>query len=211
MRPFGVRDPTAMVAGMITLSDIRERVRRDLSDTAEASWPDEQLDRHIAHALSDLSLAIPQELSTDVATTEGSRELSVSGIERLIDVEMVEYPIGRFPPSYPGFATWGQSLTLHTPAPPDGEDARVFYTGSHTLDEAGSTLSEHLAEILTTGASAYAALELSAGTTNALSLQPEAAERYAALSRARLTAFRQLLHTYGRKNRVVARRMYVPA
>jgi hypothetical protein len=196
---------------MLTLIEIRERVRRDLSDTAETTWPDDQLDRHIAHALSDLSLALPQELSEDLATTEGSRDVSVAGIEGLIDVEMVEFPIGRFPPCYPGFASWAQTLTLHTETPPDGTDARIFYTASHQLDEDGSTLSDHLAEILTTGASAYAALELSAGTANALSLQPEAADRYAALSRARLTAFRQLLYTYGRKNRVRGRRMYVPA
>ena len=40
---------------------------------------------------------------------------------------------------------------------------------------------------------------------------PAAAERYAAWARARLTAFRQLLHTYGRKNRLRARRLYIPA
>lgn len=196
---------------MITLTDIRDRVRSDLSDTNTAVWPDDQLDRHIAHALSDLSLAMPRELSEDIATTAGSRDLDVSALDGLIDVEMVEFPIGRFPPCYPGFASWAQTLTLHTQQEPDGEDARVFYTASHELDEDGSTLSDHLAEILVTGAAAYAALELSAGTANEVTLQPAASERYAALSRARLTAFRQLLHTYGRKNRVRPRRMYVPA
>lgn len=196
---------------MITLTDIRDRVRSDLSDTNTAVWPDDQLDRHIAHALSDLSLAMPRELSEDIATTAGSRDLDVSALDGLIDVEMVEFPIGRFPPCYPGFASWAQTLTLHTQETPDGEDARVFYTASHELDEDGSTLSDHLAEILVTGAAAYAALELSSGTVNEVTLQPAASERYAALSRARLTAFRQLLHTYGRKNRVRPRRMYVPA
>ncbi len=196
---------------MPTLTDIRERVRRDLSDMSETAWPDDQLDRHIAHALSDLSLAIPQELSTDLATTPASRDISITAVEGLIDVETVEFPIGQFPPSYPGFASWAQVLTLHVETPPDGGDARIFYTATHQLDGTGSTLSEHLAEILTTGASAYAALELSAGTSNTINLNPAAAEHYAALSRARLTAFRQLLHTYGRKNRVRSRRLYVPA
>jgi hypothetical protein len=200
-----------MFAGMTTLSDIRDRVRRDLSDSAEVTWPDDQLDRHIAHALSDLSLAIPQELSIDIATTSGSRDISVSSIEGLIDVERIEFPIGEFPPCYPGFASWAQTLTLQLNAPPDGEDARVFYTASHQLDEDGSTLPEQLTDILATGASAYAALEVSAGTANVVNLDPAASERYAAFSRARLTAFRQLLHTYGRKNRVRSRRIYVPA
>ena len=65
--------------------------------------------------------------------------------------------------------------------------------------------------MLVTGASAYAAEEAASGSTGVLTLDPAAAERYAAWARARLTAFRQLLHTYGRKNRLRARRLYVPA
>lgn len=196
---------------MTTLTDIRGRVRSDLSDLDATAWPDDQIDRHIAHALSDLSLAIPRELSEDIATTAGSRDLDLSALDALIEVEMVEYPIGQYPPCYPGFGTWAQTLILHTDSPPDGADVRVFYTASHVLDEDGSTLPDHLADVLVTGAAAYAALELAAGVTNIVTLQPEASERYAALARARQTAFRQLLHTYGRKNRVRQRRLYVPA
>ncbi|MBK9612554.1 hypothetical protein [Candidatus Amarobacter glycogenicus] len=90
-------------------------------------------------------------------------------------------------------------------------EARVHYTAAHTLDEEDSTLPAHLVDILVTGASAYAALELASATTGTLNLDPEASEHYAAWARARLTAFRQLLHTYGRKNRVRSRRLYVPA
>jgi len=196
---------------MVTLTDVRERVRRDLSDTESAGWPDEQLDRHIEHALSELSLAMPQELSDLVATTAGSRDLDVSELSGLIEVEAVEFPAGEFPPAYTGFATWGETLTLHLGALPDGTDAKVFYAAAHTLDEEGSTLAHHHVDILVTGATAYAALELAAGSTGVVNLDPKAAERYAAWSRARLTAFRQLLHTYGRKNRLRGRRMYVPA
>lgn len=56
---------------MTTLSDIRTRVREDLRDTEAERWPEDQIDRHIAHALSDLSLAAPRELSDDLATTSG--------------------------------------------------------------------------------------------------------------------------------------------
>src|SRR5215207_1269054 len=46
---------------MITLSDIRTRVRKDLHDTDSGAyrWTDAQLDRHIERSLSDLSLACP--------------------------------------------------------------------------------------------------------------------------------------------------------
>ena len=98
---------------MTTLTGIRERVRSDLSDTTTAVWPDEQLDRHIAHALSDLSLAMPRELSEDLATTAGSRDLDVSGLDGLIDVEMVEFPIGRTAKTH-GFSTRPRTSSMTT-------------------------------------------------------------------------------------------------
>lgn len=196
---------------MVTLTDVRDRVRQDLSDVAAERWPDDQLDRHIDHALNELSLAIPQELSELMATTPGSRDLAIDGLAGLIEVEAVEYPVEQFPPAYAGFSTWGATLALHLETPPDGADAKVFYLAMHILDEDGSTLPDQFVDILVTGASAYAALELASDTTNSLNLDPGATEKYAAWSRARLTAFRQLLHTYGRKNRVRNRRLYVPA
>ena len=196
---------------MVTLSEVRERVRQDLSDTEAERWPDEQLDRHIEHALNELSLSIPQELSEAMATAEGSRDLAVDGLAGLIEVEAIEFPIGDFPPTYIGFGSWGGTLSLHLEPEPDGSDVKVYYTALHTLDDEESTLPDQIVDVLVTGASAYAALELASGTTERLNLDAAATEKYAAWSRARLTAFRQLLHTYGRKNRVRGRRLYVPA
>jgi hypothetical protein len=196
---------------MVTLSDVRDRLRQDLSDVAEDRWPDEQLDRHIEHALGDLSLAIPQELTLLMATTSGSRDLVIGDIEGLVEVEAVEYPVGQFPPSYVGFSTWGTTIALHVDSAPDGSDAKLYYTAVHVLDDEDSTLADSQVDILITGASAYAAQELAAGRTDVLTTDPAAAERYAAWSRARLTAFRQLLHTFGRKNRVRSKRLYAPA
>lgn len=209
--PFVLLPPAISVLRMVTLIEVRELVRRDLSDIAEAVWPDDQADRHIAHALDELSLAIPQELAATVATTDGSRDLSLAALTGLIEVDTVEYPLDHFPPCYIGFSTWGETLSLHLETEPDGSDAKLYYTAMHTLDDDGSTLPQSLVEILVTGASAYAAQEASAGSTGILAIDPAAAERYAAWARARLTAFRQLLHTYGRKNRLRARRLYVPA
>lgn len=198
-------------AGMTTLSDVRERVRKDLSDTGSLVWPDEQLDRHIEHALSELSLAMPQEITATLETTPGSRDLAIDSLTGLIEVENAEFPLEQFPPALVGFSVWGAVLSLHSAAEPNGEDAKLFYTAMHTLDDDETTLAEAQIDILVTGATAYAAQELASATANQLNLEPAASERYAAWSRARLTAFRQLLHTYGRKNRLRTRRMYVPA
>lgn len=209
--PLEFATPPATVPRMTTLTEVRTRVRADLRDPEAERWPDEQIDRHITHALSELSLAIPRELSADIATTPGSRDLSTASLEGLIEVEAAEYPVGAFPPSYAGFAGWGANITLHIAAVPDGSDVRLYYTAAHTLDDEGSTLPPHLVDVLTTGAGAYAALELASYATDRLNLDPRAAQNHLAWARARLTAFHQLLHTYGRKNRLLGRRLYVPA
>lgn len=196
--------------GMTTLADLRTHVRRDLRDTDPAAyrWDDDQLDRHIANALSELSLAIPAERAETITTTADSRELSLAGIDGLIDVEAVEYPAGQFPPSYAGFATWASTLLLQTETPPNGADAVVYCTARHTLDDDGSTLTSEQADLVAMGASALAALEQSVATANELVTGEQASVRYGDWGRARLTAFRQLLHEYGRRNRVRLRRMY---
>jgi hypothetical protein len=196
---------------MTTLSDIRTRLRLDLGDPDSLRWDDDTLDRHTARALAELSLAIPRELTATLQTTPASRELSLTTLDGLLEVEATEYPAGQFPPCYVRFATWEATLTLHTAIAPDGSDARLYYTAVHTLDETESTLPPHLEDVLATGAAAYAALELAASTTETLNLNGETPATYAGWARARLTAFHQLLHTHARKNRVRTRTLYVPA
>lgn len=198
---------------MPTLAEVRDRVRKDLRDTDAAiyRWSDAQLDRHIDHALQELSAAWPREATATVATTAGSRDIALASINGLLDVEAVEYPLGSFPPAYIGFATWSGTLVLHSDQLPTGDNAKLFYSALHTLDGTGTTLSNLQVETLVTGAAAYAALEQSAFTADRITTAGEAPERFAAYARARLTAFRQLLDHYGRANRVRRRRAYVPA
>lgn len=199
---------------MTTLADIRTRVRKDLHDTDAAAyrWPDTQLDRHIEHALRDLSLASPREVSATITTTPGDRDLDISGLAGLVEIEAVEYPAGRFPPAYVQVSRWDETLTLLIEAEPDGSDARIHYTAVHELDADSSTLPAHLEDILATGAGGYAATEWAGHATDRLNTGGnEVAERYAAWGRAALTAFRQLLREHGRKNAVRARRLYTPA
>ena len=199
---------------MPTLTDVRDRVRKDLRDTDAAAyrWPDTQLDRHIDHALSELSAAMPDERSATMATTPGSRELSLASLTGLIEVEAVEYPVGSFPPGYEDFSTWAATLVLQADSAPVGGNAKLYYTARHTLDGSGTTLSAFQIDVLVTGAAAYAALEQAPHLADRLNTGGDATgDRFSAYGRARLTAFQQLLHHYGRRNRVRARRTYLPA
>ncbi len=196
-----------------TLADVRDRIRKDLRDTDIPTyrWSDVQLDRHIDHALSEVSAALPQELSATVATTAGSRDLSLTALTTLIAVEAVEYPVGSYPPAYIGFGVWAATLSLHLDTAPAGGNARLLYVARHTLDGAGTTLSAFQVDVLVTGATAYAALEQSVYVVDRITSNSAAQERFAAYGRARLTAFQQLLHAYGRRNRVRGRRAFTPA
>ncbi|MDZ7728590.1 MAG: hypothetical protein U5Q44_10590 [Dehalococcoidia bacterium] len=196
---------------MATITDIRDRLRIDLHDPDGERWNDSALDRHIARALGDITNAIPREASTTLATTPGSRELSLAGISGLVQVEAVEYPVDRYPPVYVGFSHWEDTLSLHTENEPSGGDARIFYTAAHELDGTGTTLPAHLEDVLATGAAAYAVLEQATGATDALTTGDDVSETFAAQGRAWMSAFRELLYHHGRRNRVRGRRLYVPA
>jgi hypothetical protein len=191
---------------MTTLNELRGRVRRDLRDTDAAAyrWDDAQLDRHIGRALAELSLAMPRELSALVATVPGSRELPLAGLEGLIAVEGVAYPVGV--PA--GWTRWGERVFLETERTPAGEDAEVRYMASHVLDEEGSTLPEAFMDVLATGAAAFAAVEMSAGTIDRLNTGGAGVPgEYGAWGRARMTAFRQLLRMHGREGKLGMRRL----
>jgi hypothetical protein len=197
---------------MTTLADIREMMRVELGIAAGAAdWSDAELDRHAARALEELSAEWPREETTQVATVPGSRDIDLSGVAGLIEVEAVEYPPGRYPPARVPFSRWADAISLHVEREPAGEPARLLYTARHILDEDGTTLAPFQVELLVSGAVAYAALERASALANTLTTASTAPERFAAYGRARLTAFRQLLQQYGRRNRVRGRRLYVPA
>lgn len=199
---------------MTTLPDIRTKVRQDLHDTDPGAyrWSDDQLDRHIAHALADLDLAMPREQSATIATTPGSRDLSLTSLTGLVEVESVEYPLGNYPPSYVRISRWDSTITLLVDSEPTGADAKVLYTARHELDDSGSTVPAAMEDALAMGAAGYAAIELANGTTDVLTTGGAGVNRdYAAWGQAWLTAFRQLLGQNGRKNAVRTKRMYVPA
>jgi hypothetical protein len=185
---------------MTTLADVRTRVRKDLHDTDSGAyrWTDAQLDRHIARALDELSLAIPDEKSATVATTAGSRDLSLASLTGLVEVEAVEFPTGQFPPARCDFSRWAGTLTLHTESEPQGEDAKLYYTARHTLDDTGSSLPGHLEDLVATAPrpTPPGAFLLHHRLLNTGPGVPPTTPAGTP------TAFRQLLQQYARSNRV---------
>lgn len=198
----------------MNLAEMRARVRQDLHDEDAESyrWSDGELDRHIQHAVRELSIAVPLEAKATLVTTAGSRELSISSLGDLVATEAVEYPVGSYPPRYVRFSLWGQSLTLLTEkTPEEGEEVYVYYGKLHTLDETTSTIPPPLEDLVAMGAEGYAAIEWASFATNRVNLGGSSTWRnYLIWGQDRLAAFMRGLAKHGRKNVVRSRQLYRP-
>ncbi|MDP2661527.1 MAG: hypothetical protein Q8R28_12440, partial [Dehalococcoidia bacterium] len=185
----------------------------DLKDTDASAyrWTDAVLDRHIAHALKELSQAIPREQKATIATTSGSRAVSVATLADLVLLWAVEYPVDKFPPSYQRFALFDQVITLLGDDVPTGANCYVFWGKLHTLDASTSTVPAMFEDVLAMGASAYALLEYAAYTLNRVNVGGGKTEwDYRREGERRLKLFHDALKRNSYKNRIRTSRMYPP-
>ena len=197
----------------MNLNDMRTIVRRDLhdEDANNYRWTNDELDRHIAHAMKDYSEALPYEEKAIKATTSGSREIDIASLNDRIMIEAVEYPIGNFPRRYQRFAQWGDIITLLGDETPDGSNACIYYGKLHTLSTSTSTIPTRHEDLIIAGACGYAALEWAVYAVNRVNLGGNTtAAELLNWGREKLDFFHQELKRLGRKNRVRVRSLYRP-
>ncbi len=196
----------------MNLTEMRTRVRRDLKDEDAASyrWTSDEIDRHISHAVKELSEAVPYEQKTVIATTSGSREIDVSSLTDRIMIEAVEYLADKFPRRYQRFALWGETITLLGDELPDGSNANIYYGKLHTLGDT-STIPAIYEDLVAAGAAGYAAVEWAVYATNRVSVGGTGTPaEFLAWGRERLEHFKGELKRLGRRNRVRVRSLYRP-
>jgi hypothetical protein len=192
---------------------MRAIVRRDLhdEDAGNYRWTDDEIDRHIAHAVKDLSEAVPDEQKATEATTAGARGIDISDIADRVMVEAVEYPVDQFPVRYQRFAVWGNVLTLLGDEVPDGSNAHIYYGKLHRLDESTSTIPERLEDLVAIGAAGYAAIEWAQYAANRVNVggttTPADLLKW---GQGRLAQFKEQLKRAGRRHRVRVRSLYRP-
>ena len=195
----------------MNLTDMRAIVRRDLHDEDDANyrWSNDELDRHIAHAVKELSEAIPYEQKATKATTSGSREIDISTLTDRIMVQAAEYPVDEFPKRYQRFTLWGDTVTLLGDEVPDGSNAYIYYGKLHTLDASTSTIPTNLEDLVATGAEGYAAVEWAVYAVNRVNVGGTMTPgEFLAWGNERLQFFREELKRLGRRNRVRIRQLY---
>jgi hypothetical protein len=199
----------------MNLSDMRDRLRKDLhdEDPTNQRWTDAELDRHIQRTVREFSLSVPLEAKTILTTTPDSRDLSIAGLTDLVAIEAVEHPVGDYPPTYVPYSVWLSTLTMLIDSPPgSAEDVNVYSTKLHTLDATTSTLPERFEDVVAAGAAAYAALEWASFATNRVNVGGQDVWRdYLTWGQRRLAEFQRALARHGRRNAVRIRRLYRPA
>ena len=197
----------------MNLTEMRAIVRRDLHDDDDSNyrWTDDELNRHIARAVKDLSERLPCEEKAVKATTSGSRELDISNLADRVTVVAIEYPVDRFPKHYQRFSLWEDVLTILSEEIPDGSNACVYYGKLHTLDASSSTIPELHEDLVAAGAAGYAAIEWAIFTVNRVNVGGNITPReFHDWGRERLNYFRQELRRLGRGNRVRLNALYRP-
>lgn len=198
----------------MNLPTMRTMVRRDLKDddAANQRWSDDELDRHIGHAVLDVSQAIPEEKKSSgiVIPTPASREVDISSLTDRVAVDAVEYPTDEYPKRYRRFSVWADTLTLLIDeTPTQGESVVVYYGKTHTLDASTSTIPAHLEDLVAVGAGAYAAMEWGAYAVNQANVGGEPTPRqYLDWAESRLDYYRKELKRYGRNSRIKIRQLY---
>jgi len=195
-----------------TIATIRARMRKDLKDEDSIRWSDDELDRHIQHAVLDISQAVPLEAKDDslVIPTPASREIDISSVIGLIYVEAVEYPTGEYPKRYRDFKVWANTLELLIADEPTAEGPLNLYYGKvHTVDDSASSLPGHLEDLCAVGAGAYAALEWASYAINQLNIGGEPTPReFLEWAQRRLEYYHSELKRYGRQSRLKIRQLY---
>ena len=197
----------------MNLSEMRAIVRRDLKDEDAANyrWTDNELDRHINHAVREFSEAIPYEQKATKATTADSREIDISSLSERIMVQAVEYQVGKFPRQFQRFILWADTVTLLGEEVPDGSNAYIYYGKLHTLDAESSTIPSYLEDLIAAGACGYAAIEWAAYAINRVNVGGTVTPReFLAWGNEKLRFFKSELKRLGRRNRVRVRSMYKP-
>lgn len=197
----------------MTLTEMIAIVRKDLHDEDDENyrWTNSELERHIAHAVKEFSQAIPLEQKATMATTAGSREISISSLTGRVMIEAVEYPTGEFPARYQRFALWNETLTLLGSEVPDGSNCCVYYGKLHTLSTSTSTLPAQHEDLVATGAAGYAAIELAAYSINQVNTGGEKTPGdWYSWGKDRVSHFRNELKSLGRNNKVRVNQLYTP-
>jgi hypothetical protein len=193
----------------MNLTEMRARIREDLQDTDSQNyrWTDDEVDGAIDRVVTEYSLHAPIEQQDNIATTEGDTELDISSLTGLLEVESVEFPIGRSPKYLQKTEYWAGHLYMEDEG--NGNDARVRWLKKHILTAESTTIPTEHEEIIILGATGYLAMSASAYTVDRASIAGRHATiNYKAWGKERLDRYDKKLKAVSRSSKVISKELY---
>ena len=123
---------------------IISRISTALNDTATAIWGTATIAAQMAldtHVIDDYTPQLAQATVTFAGT---ARELSISSLTDILEVEYVEFPIDLHPKRYVNFSVRGGSVILDTykETVSSADTAYVWYSAPHTVSGTVNTLNK---------------------------------------------------------------------
>lgn len=197
----------------LNLIEMRTNVRLDLKDSVTPyRWSDDELNRHIKHAVLDVSQAAPLETKSTgvIIPTPASKDISIAALTGLILIDAVEYPVDQDPKRFRNYALWGTILTLLiTDTPTAGAAVNVYYSKAHTIADASSTVPDYLDDLVAVGAAAYAALDWASYAIDQVTIGGDSTPReYLTWAQEKLAFYQKELKRYGRTSKLKIRQLY---
>ena len=138
---------------------VRQMLRDEFASGTAFVWEDDELDLHIAACLAEISERCPYEVKETLTTTASSKELDISSIEDLLEVDKIEFRTGQDPPDYRNLGVFGDTLTMDIDFLPAADENVYLYCHKlHQLTESSSTLKPQLERVLVLGVCGNAAI-----------------------------------------------------
>jgi len=193
----------------MNLTEMRARVREDLQDTDSQNyrWTDDEVDGAIDRVVTEYSLHAPIEQQDDIATTAGDTKLDISSLTGLLEIESVEFPIGRSPKYLQKTEYWAGHLYMEDEG--NGNDARVRWLKKHILTAESTTIPTEHEEIIILGATGYLAMSASAYTVDRARIAGRHATiNYKAWGKERLDRYDKKLKGVSRTSEVIPHQLY---
>jgi hypothetical protein len=134
-----------------TEASVIARVAQELQDTGTAIWGTAEIRQAMDDALVTISEYIPRLAKGTVSFASTARELSLSSLTDLMDVDSVEFPIDEHPKRYVNFTKRGGTVILddYLPSVETTDSAYIWYFIPHEVSgTATNTLSPREQPIL---------------------------------------------------------------
>jgi len=192
------------------LPDIIDAVRQVLNDEfvvgTTPDWKDDEIGVHVGLCLTEVSEASPHVVKETLCAVANSREIDISSITDLIDIEKLEYPTGHYPRKYRNFVEIdADTIEMDTTSLPVESDTltgtvtfnseSIAVTGSGTAFEDELAVGYHIKK--STGTKWYKVYAIA--TDTALTLAEESLETTGADSLGATLYCQEIVYLYCNK------------